>query len=434
MPLIFLCGFVVIALWSLVGHRFARVGVAGPAVLLIAGAGLVFIDVAGFAAAVDSEAAEHVVELVLAVLLFVDACEVKGGFFGGEGRVVARLVLVALPLSLLAVVLSGVLLLPELNVLVLIVIACVVMPTDFAPAATLLRSRRIPTRVRQILNVESGYNDGLISPVFGMALAAAVALPALLTAADGGTLTTDGEAELEAQLEEFITVFFGAVPATVVAILVGAVLGGLFGFLARGAVRRGWADAAGIRYVMLLVPLIAFAIATVSSVAANGFVAAFVAGIVYRLTRTRGTSEHTIPHAETLLVEEAGTLAANLVWFVVGAMTTVVVMNGVQPGVLLIALLALTVFRVVPVYLALLGSSLPWSSRTLVGVIGPRGTATIVFGLLAFNKLPEESAYDVLAITVFTVVGSIVVHGLIVPQVVHRRMPELVAPASADPS
>lgn len=434
MPLIFLCGFVVIALWSLVGHRFARVGVAGPAVLLIAGAGLVFIDVAGFSAAVDSDAAEHVVELVLAVLLFVDACEVKGGVFGGEGRVVARLVLVALPLSLLAVVFSGILLLPELNVLVLIVVACVVMPTDFAPAAMLLRSRRIPARIRQILNVESGYNDGLISPVFGMALAAAVALPALLTAADGGTLTTDGEAELEAQLEEFVTVFFGAVPATLVAILIGAVLGGLFGYLARGAVRRGWADAAGIRYVMLLVPLIAFAIATFSSVAANGFVAAFVAGIVYRLMRTRGTAEHTIPHSETLLVEEAGTLAANLVWFVVGAMTTIVVMNGVEVGMLAIALLALTVFRVVPVYLALLGSSLSWSSRTLVGFIGPRGTATIVFGLLAFNKLPEESAYDVLAITVFTVVGSIVVHGLIVPQIVNRRMPELAAPAPADPS
>lgn len=202
MPLIFLCGFVAIALWSLVEHRFERYGVAGPAALTLAGAVLVFIDVHGFAEAAAGDAAEHVVELILAVLLFVDACEVRGGVFGGEGRAVARLVLMALPLSLLAVVLSGVWMLPQLNVFVLLVIACVVMPTDFSPAATLLRSPWIP---------------------------------------------------------------------------------------------------------------LAFGTATVSTITANGFVAAFVAGILYRLMRTRGTVEHTIPHTEVMLVEEVGTLAANLV-------------------------------------------------------------------------------------------------------------------------
>ncbi len=200
MPLIFLCGFVAIALWSLVEHRFERYGVAGPAALTLAGAVLVFIDVDGFAEAAAGDAAEHVVELILAVLLFVDACEVRGGVFGGEGRAVARLVLMALPLSLLAVVLSGVWMLPQLNVFVLLVIACVVMPTAFSPAATLLRSPWIP---------------------------------------------------------------------------------------------------------------LAFGTATVSTIAANGFVAAFVAGILYRLMRTRGTVEHTIPHTEVMLVEEVGTLAAN---------------------------------------------------------------------------------------------------------------------------
>ena len=434
MPLIFLLGFVVIGLWSIVAHRFERTGVAGPAVLTAAGAGLVLIDVSGFAAAVGSDSAEHVVELILAVLLFVDACEVSGGVFGGEGRTIARLVLVALPLSLLAVVLAGVFLLPELSVFILIVIACVIMPTDFAPAATLLRSPRIPARVRQILNVESGYNDGLISPVFGMALAAAIAWPTILAAVDADTLTPENETQLEERLGEFFEAFFGAVPATIGAILVGAAIGGAFGVCVRWASRRGWADAPGIRYVMLLVPLITFGIATLSDIAANGFVAAFVAGIVYRLARTRRTDERTIPHQEVLLVEEAGTLATNIVWFVLGAMTTVVIIDGFDLRLLVLVVLALTVFRVLPVYLSLLGSSLSWGSRTLVGVVGPRGTATIVFGLLAFNKLPDTEAYDVLAVMVFTVVGSILMHGVIVPQVVNRRMPVLAPPALAPAS
>lgn len=435
MPLIFLCGFVAIALWSLVEHRFARWGVAGPAALALAGAVLVFIDVSGFADAVAGDAAEHVVELILAVLLFVDACEVRGGVFGGEGRAVARLVLIALPLSLIAVVVAGAWMLPQLNVLVLIVIACVVMPTDFSPAAGLLRSPWIPPRLRQILNVESGYNDGLVSPVFAMALAAAVALPTLLAAADTDVLSPETEAQLEENIEEFLTAFLGAVPATLVAVLIGVVFGGLFGLLARLAITRGWAEASGIRYVMLLVPLLAFGTATVSTIAANGFVAAFVAGILYRLMRTRGGSaehgEHTIPHSEALLVEEVGTLAANLVWFVLGAMTVVVALNGFDLSLLLIAALALTLFRVVPVYVAMLGSSVSWRDRTALGFIGPRGTATIVFGLLAFNRLPDAEAYDVLAVMVFTVVGSIVLHGLLAPQIVKRWMPRGAQPAAS---
>ncbi|MBN9177542.1 MAG: cation:proton antiporter [Microbacterium sp.] len=420
MPLIFLCAFLAIALWSLVEHRFARYGVAGPAALTLAGAALVFIDVNGFAAAVAGEAAEHVVELILAVLLFVDACEVRGGVFGGQGRATARLVLIALPLSLLAVVISGIWMLPHLNVFVLLVIACVVMPTDFAPAATLLRSPRIPPRVRQILNVESGYNDGLVSPVFAMALAAAVVLPTLLAAADADTIDAATEAQLEEHLAEFIAAFFGAVPATLLAVVIGVVFGGLFGLLARLAHSRGWAAAGGIRYVMLIVPLLAFGTATISAVAANGFVAAFVAGILYRLMRTRGTTEHAIPHTEVLLVEEAGTLAASLVWFVLGAMTVVVILDGFDLRMLLVAALALTVFRVVPVYLAMLRSPVSWRERTMIGFIGPRGTATIVFGLLAFNKLPDAEAYDVLAVMVFTVVGSILMHGVIAPRIVNR--------------
>lgn len=421
MPLIFLVGIAVILLWSLVAHRFERIGALGPAVIAFAGALLVFVDPGGFSSTLAGPDAERVVELVLAVLLFVDACEVRGGVFGGVGRALARLVLIALPLSLVLAVLAGLALLPDVNVLVLVVIACVVMPTDFAPAAMLLRSPRIPERVRRILTVESGYNDGLVSPIFGVFLAAAVALPALLAAAESGA-DFDTQPELEQNLEEMLTAFFGAAPATIVAILVGGALGGGVGILARWAVSRGWADATGIRYVMLLVPLLAYGVATLSDVAANGFVAAFVAGIAYRLTRAKALEGRNLPHAETLLVEEAGTLAANLIWFVMGAMLTVVILTGVDLRVVLFAALAVTLLRVIPVFFALLRAPISWRDRALIGFIGPRGTATIVFGLLAYNRLPEDAGDVVLSAMVFTVVLSIVFHGAVTPLVL-RRMP-----------
>lgn len=419
MPLIFLVGVAVILLWSLVAHRFERIGALGPAVIALSGALLVLIDPNGFSTAVAGPDAEHVVELVLAVLLFVDACEVRGGVFGGVGRALARLVLIALPLALLLAVLAGLALLPDVNVLVLVVIACVVMPTDFAPAAMLLRSPRIPERVRRILNVESGYNDGLVSPIFGVFLAAAVALPAILAAAESG-VDIDAQPELEQNLDEMLTAFFGAAPATFVAILVGGAIGGAVGFLSRRAVARGWADASGIRYVMLLVPLLAFGVATLSEVAANGFVAAFVAGIAYRLTRAKELEGRNVPHPETLLVEEAGTLAANVIWFVLGAMLTVVILDGVDPRVVVFAALAVTLLRVGPVCVALLRSPISWRDRALIGFVGPRGTATIVFGLLAYNRLPDDTGDVVLSAMVFTVVLSILFHGVAVPLVVRR--------------
>ncbi|MDR6865926.1 NhaP-type Na+/H+ or K+/H+ antiporter [Microbacterium resistens] len=429
MSIIILVGFAAITLWSLVAHRFERSGVAGPAALAAVGALIVLVDVPGFEEAIDSSVALHVVELVLAVLLFVDACEVKGGVFGGEGRMLSRLVLIALPLSLILVVLSGLLLLPELNAAVLFVVACVIMPTDFAPAVALLRSPRIPPRVRQILNVESGYNDGLISPLFGMSLAVVVALPALAEVLEYGSTATEAEEDgLMRNIADFLIAFLGAVPATVLAIGVGAALGGVLGLLTRWAAERGYTRASGIRYVMLLTPLLAFGLATglpamtIPGFTANGFVAAFVAGVVFRFARTRGSEERSIAHEELMLVEEAGTLSANFVWFILGGAATSVIARGVDLRLLLIAALALTLFRVLPVLLAMLGSSVSVPDRMLIGFIGPRGTATIVFGLMAFNKLPNENglSYQVLTVMVLTVVGSILLHGVAAPLVLRK--------------
>lgn len=424
MPIIILLGFAAVALWSLVAHRFDRVGIAGPAGLAVLGALVVLPNVSAFTDAIDSDVAQHVVELILAVLLFVDACEVRGGLFGGEGRSLARLVLIALPLSLALVVVTGVWLLPQTGVFVLIVIACIVMPTDFAPATALLRSERIPARVRRILNVESGWNDGLVSPVFGMSLAIAVALPTLLRIVNTGGEAAGDESQLEKDFTDFFDAFFGAVPATLSAVVVGVLLGGAFGLLTRWAARRGWADSTGIRFVTLLTPLLAYGIATLHGLGANGFVAAFVAGVIYRVARTRRTELRSVPHEELLLVEEASAVASNFVWFILGGMTTAVIADGIDWRLLVIAVLALTAFRAVPVYLSMLGSPIGWRDRTFLGLLGPRGTASIVFGLLAFNRLPEADSGDVLGVTVLTVVGSILLHGVAAPLVLRRTSPE----------
>lgn len=405
-----------ILVWSLIAHRFERWGVAGPAALLVLGAATVAWDVEAFSTVIDSELAEKTVEIILAVLLFVDATEVSGGVFGKEGRVIARLILIALPLSLALAFISGMLLLPHAGLLVLAVITCVIMPTDFAPAAHLLRGGGLSARARQILNVESGYNDGVISPVFGMSLALAVFW---------STISRTPESELtqrqvEEPLVEFLLAFVGAVPATVIAILIGMGLGGAIGIAVRVARRRDVANAVGARYVMLLLPLIAYGIANLPVFSANGFVAAFAAGVGYRLTRVRAEKQKSIDHSELLLVDEVGVLAANFVWFMLGGAVIVVFAAGVDWRMVLLAVLALTLIRILPVYLSLMGSDVARRDRVLIGALGPRGTATIVFGLLAYNALPDDQGTIVLSVMAVTVVGSILLHGVAAPLLLRR--------------
>ncbi|MDQ4214921.1 cation:proton antiporter [Microbacterium sp. ASV81] len=416
-PLV-LVGLVAVLLWSLVAHRFERWGVAGPAALLVLGAAAIAGNIPAFASAIDTEASEKVVEVILAIILFVDATEVRGGgIFGGEGRVTLRLVLIALPLSLILAVVVAVWMIPE-SIVVILALVCVIMPTDFAPAARILRLAHVPPRVRQILNVESGYNDGLISPIFAMSLAISVALTELVRAhpSEQEKILTDG-------LEKIADAFVTAVPASVVAIAVGIVLGFVFGWAVRVLHRRGFANDAGIRFVMLLLPLVAFGAAVeIPAVHANGFVAAFVAGLVYRIARTKGIPDRAIPHDELLLVDEIGVLTTNFVWFMLGGTTLVAFVTGVDPLVIVLALLALTVLRIGPVYLSLMGSSIAPRDRLLIGALGPRGTASIVFGLLAYNALPTDSpeADFVLDVMVVTVVGSVLLHGVLAPLVLRR--------------
>ncbi|MGO2746393.1 cation:proton antiporter domain-containing protein [Microbacterium sp.] len=417
MSLVVLISLAAILLWSLVSHRFERWGVAGPAGLLILGAATVAWDISAFGQVLDSHLAEKVVEIILAILLFVDATEVKGGVFGKEGRVIARLVLIALPLSLMLALVAGLLIIPDAGILIMVVIACVIMPTDFSPATQLLRGRSLSPRARQILNVESGYNDGVISPVFGMSLAVAV-FWSTISRTPESELTEDA---IEKPVLEFLTAFVNAVPSTVIAILIGMVLGCGVGFAVRFARQRELASAVGARYVMMLLPLIVYGVASLPIFNANGFVAAFVAGIGYRLTRVRSDEEAGIDHDELLLVEEAGVLAANFVWFMLGGAALIVFTSGFDWRFLVLAVLALTLIRMAPVYLSLMKSSVARKDRVLIGALGPRGTATIVFGLLAYNALPEDEGMLVLSVMVATVVGSIVLHGVAAPLLLRRR-------------
>ncbi|RZT25484.1 sodium/proton antiporter (CPA1 family) [Mycobacterium sp. BK558] len=375
---------VVFAAWALSAGRLERLRLTAPMVLVLAGIAVGFSTSDALAESLNSNTAQRGAELILAVLLFVDATDIRGGLFGRDPRSALRILFLALPLSLALSVLLGSWLLPDVSWAVLLIIACVVVPTDFAPAESILRDERIPEKVRNLLGVEAGYNDGIVSPVFLFGLA---------LAGDRG--------QAGRPLHALGTALVHSLTAIAVGVTVGAVLATLINL----AERRGAMTAQSTRMILVTAPVMAYGLSL--AVHGNGFVSAFVCGIAFHYLRRTPALR-----AEMELLDDIGFLLTALMWFVFGAVSVLALSTGVSWSIVVFCLLALTVVRVVPVFLAMLGSPrFTRRERLLVGWLGPRGTASIVFGLLAFNVLPEGDEHTALIVMVVAVLGSVVLHG-----------------------
>jgi NhaP-type Na+/H+ or K+/H+ antiporter len=392
-------GFVATA-WALVSAPLARIHIRVPVVLTATGIVTGIFTHARLADVLNSPVTTLVAEIILAVLLFVDASEVRSGKpFGNEPGVAARLLGIALPLSIAAAVGVGLVLFPGISVAVLVVIACAVVPVDFAAAESLVRDRRLPKRVRDAINVEGGYNDGIVSPIFTYA----VSIAGATTIAHHGTQNLGSAAR-----------------SVVLAIIVGAAAGAFIGRLLSASEHRGLTTGPAARIVVVILPVLTFATATF--VSANGFVAAFVCGIVFRQIRLNqrfrtpvANTRRVLENRDHAFLDDVTALLTMGMWFVFGNVAVLVIASGyLDMRTWLYCGLVLTVVRAVPVLLALVGSRRTTRDRWLIALLGPRGTTSIVFGLLAFNQLADPgSSASVLGVTVLVVLGSVILHGLV---------------------
>jgi NhaP-type Na+/H+ or K+/H+ antiporter len=383
--------------WGLVAGRLARLSVTAPIAMVLAG----FVLTAGsdpvYVIILDTSFVEHFVEIVLAVVLFLDATEVHGGVFGVEPKLTARLLFIALPLSLVFAVLIGAVTFPDESFWILAVIATVVMPTDLAPAAALIRDRRVPHRLREVLNVESGLNDGFVAPLFLFALAAAHAQ------------TEDGP-DTGALLD--------ALPAVLVAVVVGGIIGFGGGWLFTRAYAHRWTEPSALRIAVAALPLVAYGLAVTAH--GNGFVAAFVAGVLFRRAADQ------LPENALSFAEDIGVLLSLFVWFLFGQLINQTLGSGIDWQVVIFAVLVVVVARTLPVMLSLARTGIGRTDRLFLGWLGPRGLASIAFGLIAYIDLSPPERDRVAKVMVVTVLVSVVVHGLSVVPIgaaYHRRAP-----------
>ena len=369
-----------VVLWGLLSARLERMNVTAPIAFVLLGVAVTHPPLSLIDVNLHSSTIEHLAEVTLALVLFVDASRVNIRALRADVFVPVRLLAVGLPLSIAAGTAAALAVFGGINVWVAALIAAIVAPTDAALAAPILNDERVPAAVRRVLNIESGLNDGVVTPFVGVFLAAAVADETVHAAGAG---------------QAVVDLLYGAAIGIGVGVVGAAAL--------RVAARRGWSAPVFRPLAVLGLAVLAYT-ATIAA-GGNGFVAAFLGGMAYGTLMPDG-KELTIG-----FTDEAGELLSLLVWFIFGTVLVAGLENAGWRDVVF-ALLALTVVRMVPVTLALIGTGLSRATVWFVGWFGPRGLASVIFGLIASDTLAGADATRVQAAVTVTVVLSVIAHGV----------------------
>lgn len=372
----------VFLVYAVLSRRLDGTPVTAPMVFV--GAGLAFGS-EGFGwlhLSLSQESVRSLAEATLVVVLFTDASRIDLRALRREYSVPVRLLGIGLPLTIVAGALAAGLVLRDIAWVEAAVLAIVLAPTDAALGQAVVTDEDLPSRIRQGLNVESGLNDGLCVPLLAIALA--------IAEADAGDLSAAHAARL-------------VVEAIGWGIVGGVVAGAVAAWALVAARSRGWVEGHWTQVVPVVAAVGAFGIADARG--GSGFIAAFVGGVVY------GRIVQPEPDAAAF-AEELGSVLNGVTLIVFGA----AVLGGLwsQIGVTEVAyaILSLTVVRMVPVAIALVGSQARAPTVFFLGWFGPRGLASIVFGVVVVEAagLPHTSELMV-ALTV-TIAVSVVAHGV----------------------
>jgi NhaP-type Na+/H+ or K+/H+ antiporter len=375
--------------WSVVSGRLERLDVTGPIVFVAAGLLLSNGPWAVVEVTVDSHAVHGLAEVTLALLLFADAARINPQDLRRSAGLPTRLLAVGLPLTFALGAGLAAALLTDLPWELAALLGAVLAPTDAALSASVVSDESLPQSVRRSLNVESGLNDGIATPAVTALIAAAA------TAIGVGAIEDSASDPGKYALVDLV----GGVG-------IGVLVGFLGGIIVTRAMAAGWIAPGGRRIAVLTLAALAFLVAEEAGV--NYFVAAFVAGFAFRA----GTGEDDAGATE--LPELIGRVLALAVWFVFGAGLLLDGLEVVGWRIALYAVLSLTVVRMAPVAISMIGSGFSRPVTLFIGWFGPRGLASVVFGLLIVEELPVDDPRikTVLSTIVLTVLLSVVAHGI----------------------
>ncbi len=361
-----------------------RFNVSGP--MVFAALGLLFsplgLDLAQ--AHLNAELVQITAEIALIVVLFSDASSLNLNRLKREWTIPVRLLFIGLPLTIIVSIFAAKMIFPNEAMMYVVLMALILAPTDAALGKAVVTDEKVPEKIRSSINVESGLNDGIVFPL----LVTVVAV--IVSGEEGG----QGNSWLGYVVKQ---------------ISFGAILGSFVGYcsarLAVTVIRRNWMETSYQNLIPIALAILSYYLAEYFG--GNGFIAAFFSGLF-----VGNYSEQLREHIEGF-AESEGDLLILISFLVFGLVFIPATLEFWSVTVFIYAFLSLTLLRMVPVAISLIGTKFDISTMLFIGWFGPRGIASILYVLIVINELKSIKGHEqIFAVITVTVLFSIILHGL----------------------
>jgi NhaP-type Na+/H+ or K+/H+ antiporter len=367
--------------YALISKYLAMTPITGPIVFVAFGL-LVGPDALNLVTVeLNSQGIQWLLEGTLVVILFTDAAIIDIRAVAKNLFVPGRLLTLGLILTIAAGIAAAAAMFGDLGFWGAAVVAVVLAPTDAALGQAVVTNERVPPIIRQGLSVESGLNDGIVVPFLAIAIAGAA-----------GEMQT---------ATEVVTLFAQEIG---IAVIVGLAVGLIGGKLVVLCFERGWMTR---EWRQVSVPLLAgLCFLITDPLHGSGFIAAFVGGLAFgKVVREKYPDVCSFSEAIAYLLTMVS-------FFVFGAVLLGPRLTSISWEIIAYAALSLTVVRMVPVAIAMIGSKLDFRTVAYTGWFGPRGVASLVFvGTVVVEARPSDGE-TILIIVATTVAMSVLLHGL----------------------
>jgi len=332
----------------------------------------------------DSEGIRLIAELTLILVLFTDASRINLQRLEREFTLPLRLLGIALPIIVgLGTILGVLIFSQQLNVWEAAVLATILAPTDAALSQAVVNSSRVPVCIRQAINVETGLNDGICIPVL---------------------LLFFSLAGMEGHGESIAFWLLFTIEQILLGPFVGIAIGYIAGWLVSASVNRKLINHAFESLSVIGISVLAYASAEL--VGGNGLIAAFCAGL------TVGNTATAICQCLYEFGEAEGQLLILIIFLLFGGTMVFPTLESLNWRMIVYAVISLTLVRLIGVRISTMGLNLQWTTNFFVGWFGPRGVASVLYGLLLLNQETIAGRELIFSVMVITVLLSVFAHGL----------------------
>jgi len=376
---------IVVLIYGHYSRLLSRYNISGPMIfaaigVLISSLGLDVIK----DASPDAQIVQITAEIALIIVLFSDASALNLKKLRQEWTIPTRLLFIGLPLTIVFAAFTATLIFPDEPFIYLLLMSLILAPTDAALGKAVVSDKKVPEKIRSSINVESGLNDGIVFPML-------VTVAAVITAGQEGAGDSSWLSFVAQQI------IFGAA--------IGGTIGYLAAFASTKAIEKNFIESGYKNLMPIALAIMAYYLAEYFG--GNGFISAFFAGLFLG-----NYNEHLRKNIEDF-AESEGELLILISFVIFGFVFVPATIAFWDFKVFLFAALSLTVLRMIPVAISLIGTKLDLATVLFIGWFGPRGIASVLYVMIVFSELHSIKGHEVIySVITVTVLFSIILHGL----------------------